>query len=74
MTFAVNACLMAMQHILPKDISIQVFIQWYCAYNAPGSSNGQSEWTHFIKVLLGLMGYNMSQIMLSNDVRDSVKL
>ncbi|ELT93542.1 hypothetical protein CAPTEDRAFT_175155 [Capitella teleta] len=63
----IDACLTALHEILPRDVSIQIRIQWFCTYNAPGSSNGQSDWTQFIKMLLSLIGYNVSQISLTND-------
>ena len=64
----VRACLAAIKQILPRDVAIQILIRWYCTHNAPGSNNGQSEWTQFIRVLLGMMGYDVTKITLTNDV------
>ena len=56
--FAVKLSLEALKQILPRDLALQVLTRWYAAQNAPGSLNGQSEWSRFGACLLGMMGYD----------------
>ena len=53
-----------MKQVLPRDTAMLFVTKWYCTHNAPGSLNGQSEWLHFVKCLMGLMGYDINKLQL----------
>jgi len=67
--FSVTKCLNTLQNIFKKTTVMEVMIKWYTVRNAPGTQNisGEEEWKLFLQMLLGLMGYNIETLHLSQD-------
>ncbi|XP_033102759.1 anaphase-promoting complex subunit 1-like [Anneissia japonica] len=61
----VMSCLEALKQILPKDVSLQALVNWYSTNNAPSSALKASEWKLFMRCLLSMMGYNITQLTIS---------
>ena len=58
----VKLTLDAIKQLLPRDVAVQVLSRCYFIQNTAGSANGQSDWSRFSQCLLGLMGYDLTQV------------
>ncbi|KAL3875250.1 hypothetical protein ACJMK2_038174 [Sinanodonta woodiana] len=65
-TIVIDLCLKALKHLLPKDIALQMIGKWYTVRNTPGTLGNQSEWSFFIRCLLGMMGYDTSRLAFTS--------
>ncbi|KAG1696502.1 Anaphase-promoting complex subunit 1 [Nymphon striatum] len=66
----VEICLKALQYILPRDLSLQFSVKWYCTRNTPGDkfTSLSEEWNFFMQYTMRMMGYDI--IALFNNVMD----
>lgn len=65
-------CLQSLCSILPCDLSIQFFVKWYTARNAPGPQDltVNQEWNLFLVIFFTMFGYEVNKlnIYLFNDL------
>lgn len=49
-------------------------VKWYTVRNAPGTQNisGEEEWNLFLQMLLGLIGYNLETLPLTQDSLNTI--
>ncbi|BFZ07558.1 hypothetical protein BsWGS_10597 [Bradybaena similaris] len=67
----IDLCLKALKHLLPSERALQMLARWYTTRSTPGGVGNVSEWSMFTKCILGLMGYDVSKLRLTNQgVRD----
>ncbi|XP_071832099.1 anaphase-promoting complex subunit 1-like isoform X2 [Apostichopus japonicus] len=58
----VKLCLDALKKNLPREVAMQLATKWYTTHNAPGNSDGGTEWLKFAGCVLQMMGYNVNQL------------
>jgi len=64
----VGLCLRGLQHVLPRDLALQMMGGWYTARNSPGALTTAPEWLLLTRCLLNMMGYDTSKLPITNKV------
>lgn len=53
---------------------MELMVKWYTVRNAPGTQNisGEEEWKLFLQMLLGLIGYNLESLPLTQESLNAI--
>lgn len=65
---SVKLCLDALKKNLPREVAMQLATKWYTTHNAPGNSDGGTEWLKFAGCVLQMMGYSVNQLEMFRQV------
>ncbi|XP_052275462.1 anaphase-promoting complex subunit 1-like isoform X2 [Dreissena polymorpha] len=61
----IDLCLRALKHMLPRDLAMQMIGRWLTVRNSPGAVGSQTEWAMFTSCLLGMMGYDVGKLPIT---------
>lgn len=64
----IDLCLRALKHMLPRDLAMQMIGRWLTVRNSPGAVGSQAEWAMFTSCLLGMMGYDVGKLTITEKV------